>query len=205
MGNHVHLLIRICGEPLETVFKRIGGKYVYWYNVKYKRVGHLFQDRFKSEPVEDDSYFAMVLRYIHKNPVKAKLCKNPAEYRWSSYLDYLEKAPHTDWDYALGLMGLEEFKRYHEEANEDQCLEISNTVRRGLTDEQAKEIADFYHMVCDNVKTLICQCEHGQSRSAAVAAAFIEYRYKAGIEIFADDDFTPNKTIFRKIMKELQK
>ena len=44
----------------------------------------------------------------------------------------------------MGLMGLEEFKRYHEEANEDQCLEISNTVRRGLTDEQAKAFLKKY-------------------------------------------------------------
>ena len=83
MGNHIHLLIKPEKEPLEQVFKRIGGRYVYWYNVKYQRVGHLFQDRFKSEPVEDDSYFLTVIRYIHQNPVKAGLCKNIKDYKYS--------------------------------------------------------------------------------------------------------------------------
>ena len=75
MGNHVHLLMRVGKEPLSTIFRRIASKYVYWFNVKYDRVGHLFQERFKSEPVEDDAYLATVMRYIHNNPVKAGICQ----------------------------------------------------------------------------------------------------------------------------------
>ncbi len=48
------------------------------------RCGHLFQDQFKSEPVEDDSYFLSVLRYIHQNSVKANICKTAEEYPNSS-------------------------------------------------------------------------------------------------------------------------
>ena len=48
MGNHIHLLIKKGKESLETIFKRIGGKFVYWYNVKYQRVGHLFGDEITS-------------------------------------------------------------------------------------------------------------------------------------------------------------
>lgn len=73
MGNHIHLLLKPENEPLELIFRRIGSKYVYWYNLKYQRTGHLFQDRFKSEPVENISGFFVVLRYIHQNPVKAKV------------------------------------------------------------------------------------------------------------------------------------
>lgn len=73
MGNHIHLLLKPENEPLELIFRRIGSKYVYWYNLKYQRTGHLFQDRFKSEPVENISSFFVVLRYIHQNPVKAKV------------------------------------------------------------------------------------------------------------------------------------
>ena len=53
MGNHVHLLLKIGQEPLEQVMRRLCGSYVYWYNNKYQRIGNLFQDRFKSEPVID--------------------------------------------------------------------------------------------------------------------------------------------------------
>ncbi|MCL2672285.1 MAG: transposase [Clostridiales bacterium] len=70
MGNHVHLLLRTGKEELEQIFKRIGVRYVYWYNWKYKRTGHLFQDRYKSEPVENDEYYFTVLRYIHQNPIR---------------------------------------------------------------------------------------------------------------------------------------
>jgi REP element-mobilizing transposase RayT len=85
MSNHVHILIKIEKEPIEQVFKRIGARYVHWYNWKYERCGHLFQDRFKSEVVENDSYFLVVLRYILQNLVKAGLTASIGEYRWSSY------------------------------------------------------------------------------------------------------------------------
>ena len=69
-----------------------------------------------------------------------------------------------------------------------------------LSDEQAKQISDFYKNVCNDVELIICQCEHGQSRSAAIAAAFLEYREKSGITIFADDNYFPNKVVFRKVL-----
>jgi putative transposase len=73
MDNHVHLLIREMDETIAEAIKRISSSYVYWYNLKYERVGHLFQERFKSERVESEVYFLTVLRYIHQNPLKAGL------------------------------------------------------------------------------------------------------------------------------------
>ena len=140
MGNHAHLLIKVCHNNLEEIFKRIAGKYVYWYNVKYKRVGHLFQDRFKSEPVEDDSYFLTVLRYIHQNPVKAKLCAKVGDYPYSSYSEYLANSKWVDSDFALKMLPPEEFIRYNNADNSDTCLEICTTENRAVTDSQAKEI-----------------------------------------------------------------
>ncbi|MDR3294971.1 MAG: transposase [Clostridiales Family XIII bacterium] len=84
MGNHVHLLLKEGKEPLAQIIKRLGARYVFWFNAKYRRVGHLFQDRFKSEPVADDAYFLAVLRYIYQNPVKAGLCEKTKDYEWSS-------------------------------------------------------------------------------------------------------------------------
>ena len=72
-----------------------------------------------------------------------------------------------------------------------------------FSDEQAKAIAEFYFLVCDKVDYLICQCEHGQSRSAAVAAAILEFRSRRGIKIFADDRYYPNKVVFRKVLNAL--
>ena len=89
MSNHIHLLLRVEKEYLDLIIKRIAGSYVYWYNWKYKRNGHLFQDRFKSEPVEDDAYFLTVIRYIHQNPIKAGLSKTIDDYKFSSYNEYI--------------------------------------------------------------------------------------------------------------------
>ena len=109
MPNHVHLLIEAAGEPLGIVFKRIGSTYAGWYNKKYDRVGHLFQDRFRSENVETDQYYMTALRYILWNPVKAGMVPAPGLYRWSSYLAY-EKGTGslTDTEYAERLFGLRE-------------------------------------------------------------------------------------------------
>lgn len=137
MPNHIHLLIKEGAEPLEVTFKRFGCKFVYWYNMKYKRVGHLFQDRFKSEAVEDDSYFLTVLRYIHNNPVKACLSKKPEDYDYSSYNSYFKKNEFVSTGKALSMISRKELIRYHNSGNDDNCLEIPDESLKKLTDEEA--------------------------------------------------------------------
>ena len=88
MGNHVHLLLKEGSETIGDIMKRIASSYVYHYNHKYGRVGHLFQERFKSQPVNDFSYFTTLLRYIHQNPLKAMLVDSIDEYEWSSWQEY---------------------------------------------------------------------------------------------------------------------
>lgn len=142
MGNHIHMLLKVNNENLDTILKRIAGRYVYYYNVKYQRVGHLFQDRFKSEPVEDNEYFLTVLRYIHQNPIKAKLYAKIGDYPYSSYAEYLHNGTMIDTDFALNILPFDEFIRFNNEPNSDQCLEIMNSPRRAVTDEQAKPIIE---------------------------------------------------------------
>ena len=88
MGNHVHLLIQVEDEDISIAMKRIGVRFVQRINRKYGRTGHLFQDRYKSETVEDDGYFLNLIRYIHQNPVKAGLTATAADYPHSSYSAY---------------------------------------------------------------------------------------------------------------------
>jgi len=141
MGNHVHLLIKVEQEPLDRIFRRIASKYVFWYNNKYQRVGHLFQDRYKSEPVETDAYLLTSIRYIHQNPLKAKLAKNLSDYLYSSYNDYVDdkKENLTDTEFVLDIINKPEFIEYHAKTNEDTCLEITEKVFY-LTDEKAKQL-----------------------------------------------------------------
>ena len=138
MNNHLHLLLKVEKEELDIIFKRIAGSYVYWYNRKYHRRGHLFQDRFKSEPVEDDAYFLTVLRYIHQNPVKigAKI----DQHKFSSYNDYAnEISGLVDIDFALSMMSTKQFIEFNNEKNEDKCLDFEEKDFR-LSDMDAKVI-----------------------------------------------------------------
>jgi putative transposase len=84
MSTHVHLLLREGNEDILTTMKRIGVSFFLYYNWKYGTSGHLFQDRFKSENVVNDQYLLTVIRYIHQNPLKARIVKRVNEWRWSS-------------------------------------------------------------------------------------------------------------------------
>ena len=137
MHNHIHLLLKEGNEPLGITFRRFGSKYVYWYNNKYGRIGHLFQDRYKSEPVEDDSYFLTVLRYIHMNPVKAGITISPEEYPYSSYANYFHPDNWINSKKVLTMISQKQFLEYHQLKNNDICLDmIENTAH--VTEEQSK-------------------------------------------------------------------
>ena len=137
MPNHVHLVLREGKQPLETVMRRIGASFVYWYNAKYARTGHLFQDRFRSEPVESDAYLLTVIRYVHWNPVKAGLCDAPETYPYSSYCRYFEPQGMIDNGLIAGMVGEEEFKRFHATPGKEGCLDVRESTGPHVTDEQA--------------------------------------------------------------------
>lgn len=144
MGNHIHLLIKEGDETLGTAFRRLGASYVYWYNQKYNRTGHLFQDRFKSEAVESDDYFLTVMRYIHQNPVKAGIVKDISDYRWSSYREYVQKPVICNTEFALNIFSknpkeaLEQWIKFNHNSNSDQCLEFDDGER--INDIKAAEL-----------------------------------------------------------------
>lgn len=146
MGNHVHLLLGQGKEELSVTIKRIGVSYSWYYNWKYKSTGHLFQDRYRSESVENDEYFLIVIRYIHQNPVKAGIVNKVTDWKWSSCRGYYGEKDYLssliDSELILGMFSenMEEaitrFKEYNKAANEDQCLDDQINVR--LTDQEAR-------------------------------------------------------------------
>ena len=143
MPNHLHFLIEPAGEPLDLVFRRIGVRYAVWYNHKHQRVGHLFQDRFRSENVENDLYYMTVLRYILQNPMKAGLEPRLGTYRWSSYPAYAKGTGSiTDTQYATELFGTREslidFVRM---GNEDIVMDETDP-EWPLQDDDAKKIME---------------------------------------------------------------
>lgn len=114
MNNHVHLLIKTTTQPLGPFMKRINMLYAIYFNKKYNYIGHLFQDRFFSEMIANDVQMIETSRYIHLNPVRARMVIVPEAYDWSSYktligknkssivtpsiiLEYFKPDPHTSY------------------------------------------------------------------------------------------------------------
>ena len=149
MGNHVHLLIQEDKEPLERIFRRIGPTYVYYYNWKYQLHGHLFQDRYRSEKVEDDAYFLDVLRYICQNPVKAGLSKTPFDYPWLGCSGFDVDSSLLDGLGCVTDLSEEQLRRFVNEPCKAEHLDDHGMKR--MTDREAAQ------KVCE-----ICECENVQ-------------------------------------------
>lgn len=138
MGNHIHLLIRAGDEDISVVMKRIGIRFVQRINRKYGRSGHLFQDRYKSETVRDDSHFVNLIRYIHQNPVKAGLTDCAATYSHSSYQDYAKPNPVsvTDTGFLFELIKRDQFEELMLAPVSGTFLDIPEK-SKGLSDQKA--------------------------------------------------------------------
>ncbi len=89
MSNHIHMLIQVNKIPRSKFIQNISFRYTRHINHTQKRIGHLFQGRYKSNLLGDNDYFLRLVRYIHLNPVRSGLVKNPYDYRWSSHRAYL--------------------------------------------------------------------------------------------------------------------
>ncbi len=86
MPNHVHLLINpIKPGTLKHIMHRINLSYAQYYNFKYNKCGHLWQNRYKSFLVQNDEYLINIISYIEYNPIRANICKRAEDYSWCSY------------------------------------------------------------------------------------------------------------------------
>ena len=88
MDNHYHIIVQVYDKKLQEIMHQINNKYSKYFNGKYKRVGHVFQGRYKAVLVQDERYMLKLLRYVHQNPVRAGLSKLVEEYKWSSDIYY---------------------------------------------------------------------------------------------------------------------
>jgi len=96
MNNHVHFLIETQGIPLSKILQGVNQSYTTYFNRKYKTVGHLFQGRYKAILCDRDEYLLSLVKYIHFNPVRARIVKTPDEYQWSSHHSYIKKTDRVN-------------------------------------------------------------------------------------------------------------
>jgi putative transposase len=108
MDNHYHILLETVSGNLSKIMAHINGAYTNYFNAKRERSGHLFQGRYKAILVEADEYAKELSRYIHLNPVRAKIVEFPEEYEWTSYGCFIGKKKAPEWlkiSFILGYFG----------------------------------------------------------------------------------------------------
>ena len=129
MTNHIHLLIYTPNNVLSKAIQSLTIRYSLYFNKKYERCGHLFQNRFLSKNVDSESYLLHLQRYIHQNSIKGKI-EHMEKYKWSSYKEYTVKRKIVDTTFILNLFSdeinkaIELFKKFNSSTIEKDKLEF---------------------------------------------------------------------------------
>jgi putative transposase len=177
MNNHVHLLIETRQTPLSKTLQGINQRYTMYFNKKYKTVGHLFQGRYKAILCDRDEYLLSLVKYIHLNPVRARVVEKAGEYRWSSHRSYERnvQADIIDTDQVLRMFTEDKakarklYRAYMESGPPVDKGDIYSTIdQRILGDEQ------FADEVMEKTETEIQATRRAREYPLATIASAIE-------------------------------
>ena len=189
MHNHVHLVIMDKEDRISKIIQSMAISYALYFNKRYNRIGHVFYNRFKSKYVENLPYLLNIIRYIHFNPEKARICQY-SKYYWSSYHDYSQfsRLIYTE----IFHMEYEKIKGYEKDEFEIESVKAS--------DEQV--INEIKEML--NIKNIVSiQNEKVDKRDKMIVEIVskmkIEKRQLARILGVND------RTIFRAVQKQKKK
>jgi len=173
MDNHLHLVIKEQKETIAQIIKKIAISYVYYFNNKYKRVGHLFQDRYKSETIEDEAYLLSAIRYVHNNPEEAEITKKE-KYKWSSYPNYIDILNHhreiPEIKEILEIFSsdtkkaLKEFINFSNKYEEKNFLEMKETIKSEIDEENGNEYINGYLKSKNLKKEDLKRREHAEQK-----------------------------------------
>lgn len=190
MDNHYHLLIETNSPTLSKGMKFLNGTYTQYYNRQHKRVGHVFQGRFKAILVQKDSYLLELARYIALNPVRAHMVRSAKDWPWSSYratAGYEENVAclTTDWVLA-GFAKTQKVaqQRYRDFVQQGKCQpspwqKLKNQIYLG--DDQFVE-----DMQCKlNPEQSLKDIPKKQKQAPVKPLAYFEERYKNRVESMA--------------------
>ena len=151
MDNHFHLFFQITEKNLSEAMWKLLAQFVSYINLRYDRVGPLFQGRFRSRLVQTDLYAHVLARYIHQNPAEAGRVERLEDFSWSSYPCYLGKIPKWDWLETEWLLkqfhpnpttAMEIFRQFHAEKPSAAEKEKLDRISRPLTS-TARDLALF--------------------------------------------------------------
>lgn len=141
MNNHIHIVLFDQNDNISNIVHKWCTKYGLYFNKKYNRVGHVFQNRFKSICVDTEEYLKKLVRYIHRNPEKDGIGKMK-DYAWSSYKEYIYNKNITDTDLVLNLFSdnrkeaIQKFEKFNE-IQENKYTSAEFEMENAITDEEA--------------------------------------------------------------------
>lgn len=119
MGNHIHLVVRADLRNLSQLMRKMLSGYAAYYNRRHDHVGHVFEGRFGSVPVQTDEQLLATVRYVHENPVDMGIDELKS-YMWSSYPEYLGRSVVTATKFILDLLGgVQAFEDFHREPHDE--------------------------------------------------------------------------------------
>lgn len=146
MSNHYHFLLMMDFAQVPVFMQTVNSRYARYFNRKYDRVGHLFQQRYWQDPIESEERLLACVRYIHLNPLKAGL-SNPDDYPWSSYQDYIHHWDAATCSDLAGAQTIKElfgskdsFVEFHKQ-EELETFSEGGFVRMFMNDEDAAKMA----------------------------------------------------------------
>lgn len=158
MDNHVHIIIQIPFNQLSKIIGHMNTTYTTYYKTKYNHTGHVFQGRFLSEPINTEEYLLQVIKYIHNNPLKAKMINLLEEYEWSSYKWFLKR--HSS-RLTIDVMGSyfanceSKFLMFHQQESTVEIMDTKEEINQFRTEKGEKIISDFCQRnKSDDVRTI---------------------------------------------------
>ena len=194
MSNHIHLLIQVGGEPLSRIMHRIASEYARAFQLSLHTTGHLFENRYFATLVDSDAYLLEVVRYVHQNPVRARMVAIADQYRWSSHRAYAGSGgePWVTTDFALGMLSADRARAlvlYRAFIGESPPAEIAKQLgqlddgapllgrpgfvsRYAPQDAQRTQLAAIIAKACDQYGVTMLQLQ-SPSRAAPLVAARI--------------------------------
>jgi len=149
MDNHVHIVVKADATNLTNAVKCINTRYAMNFNRLRDRVGHVFQDRYKSQAITDERYLLQVIRYVHNNPVKAKMVESFKDYSWSSYNEYVKRnsiVGNQQKELILGYFSgsVGQFEEFHKQKDNLEYLEVKEDIVRERLETAQDIISEYF-------------------------------------------------------------
>jgi REP element-mobilizing transposase RayT len=180
MDNHYHLLVENRRENLSTAIQQLNAQYAMYFNKKYKRSGHLWQGRFNSYFIFDETYLFTLFKYIETNPLKANISQKIGEYKYSSSYAILKDMipPFLQNSFVLRDYNINEL---FELLNEKLSIKEQEILEK-LQQQKFQKVGDkILHIKKEEIQNYFLKVDDKKERNKMVKKAFLDGHTKSEI------------------------